>query len=636
MKASLTEEQASEKQATGERIAFVQPYGLSGNGGGARILSRLIEAAPAPVVSVATSLRAPRPTALADEVHLPARPYLGRIERTRFSSKIDYAERLYAFDFLHRLIQLCLDRGVTAIHAVAHNATFRHAFEAARHLGLPFYLTVHDDLSYNMHGSPKLKAAQRHLRAAWQQAEGRTVISEAMGEEYGRRYGERPYAVVTDGLDDTDHIAPQPRPAERRRVYFMGALHASYEPNFRALMTALEAEQRAHPEREVSLTIRGGLSFPLNSATVPIEVRGWGTQADIESDLAEVDVLYLPLPFDPAFEDFVRYSLSTKMVTYLGSGLPLLYHGPQPAAAGDLLERYHAGAVARSLDAGALRAALHRAAEERETLVEGAARLARAHFDIRDLRAAFWDVLTQRPEASQSRPGAASRVLPQRRSYDTYSRGERLAQRLARRLRQAVSSALVSRARRWWWGAQSMSVGKGTALPKLHVTWPHQVRIGEHCTLEPHISFKYDGYWHPGPSIVVGDRVFIGHGCEFNISAGIEIGDDSLIASGCRFIDHNHGVRQGTLIRKQPAPPAPIVLEEDVWLGVNVAVLRGVRIGRGAVVGANSVVTKSIPPNELWAGAPARKIKDRPPGLSASSADPAQPLTEALAGSPTE
>ena len=612
-----------------ELIAFVQPFGLSNSGGGSRILSRLIEAAPVPVVSVATCLRTPRPTTLADEVHLPVRPHLGRIEQTRFSSQIDRFERLYSFDFLQRLLQLCLDRGVTAIHAVAHNASFRHAFEAARRLGLPFYLTVHDDLSYNMHGSPKLKAAQAHLRTAWQQADGRTVISEAMGQEYNRRYGERPYVVVTDGLDDTEHIASQPRPAERRRVYFMGMLHVSYEPNFKALVAALEAEQRAHPEREVSFIIRGGLSFPLKSPTLPIEVRGWGTQADIEADFAEVDVLYLPLPFDPAFEDFVRYSLSTKMVTYLGSGLPILYHGPQPAAAGDLLARHEAAAAANSLDTGALRAALRRAAEQREALVEGAARLSRARFDMGDLRADFWETLSQKPEAAQPPPagGSSSRVLPQRRSYDTYSRGERLAQRLARRLRQTASSAVLSHARRWWWGAQGMNVGEGTTLPRLHVTWPHQVHIGKHCTLEPHISFKYDGYWHPGPSIVIGDHVFVGHDCEFNISAGIEIGDNSLIASGCRFVDHNHNIQQGALTREQHAPAAPIVLEADVWLGVNVTVLQGVRIGRGAIVGTGSVVTTSIPPNELWAGTPARKIKDRPPGLSASrSTVPAEPL----------
>lgn len=61
-----------------------------------------------------------------------------------------------------------------------------------------------------------------------------------------------------------------------------------------------------------------------------------------------------------------------------------------------------------------------------------------------------------------------------------------------------------------------------------------------------------------------------------------------------------------------PAPRTPeTVLEADVWLGANVTVKSGVRIGCGAVIGAGSVVTRDVPPYEIWAGVPARKIRDR-------------------------
>ncbi len=108
---------------------------------------------------------------------------------------------------------------------------------------------------------------------------------------------------------------------------------------------------------------------------------------------------------------------------------------------------------------------------------------------------------------------------------------------------------------------------------------------------------------------MIHDRVFIGKGCEFNIRKHIQIGSDSLIASGCKFIDHNHNMEVGELpMNRQPCPDGAIVLEEDVWLGVNVVILKGVTLGKGAVVGAGAVVTKSIPPYEIWAGIPARKI----------------------------
>ena len=57
---------------------------------------------------------------------------------------------------------------------------------------------------------------------------------------------------------------------------------------------------------------------------------------------------------------------------------------------------------------------------------------------------------------------------------------------------------------------------------------------------------------------------------------------------------------------------APVVIEDDVWLGTHVVVLPGVTIGKGAIIGASSVVTKDIPAYEVWAGVPAKFIKRRP------------------------
>ena len=158
-----------------------------------------------------------------------------------------------------------------------------------------------------------------------------------------------------------------------------------------------------------------------------------------------------------------------------------------------------------------------------------------------------------------------------------------------------------------------MQIGAGTLLPRTQVTWAHQVSLGASCTLEHDIYFKYDGIWAPGPSIIIRDRVFIGFGCEFNVRRRLEIGLDCLIASGCKFIDHDHGTLRGDVPMREQAngAEAEIVLEEDVWLGVNVVVLKGVRIGRGAIVAASAVVTSDVPSHEIWGGIPARKIGER-------------------------
>ena len=179
---------------------------------------------------------------------------------------------------------------------------------------------------------------------------------------------------------------------------------------------------------------------------------------------------------------------------------------------------------------------------------------------------------------------------------------------------RATAADAVAELRTAWWRALGMEIGTGTRLPQVRVTWPHQVSLGDNCTLESDIYFKFDGIWAPGPSIVIRERVFIGLGCEFNIRKKIEVGANCLIASGCKFIDHDHGTarRDAPMNQQADGAEAEIIVEEDVWLGVNVIVLKGVQIGRGAIVAAGAVVTKDIGAYEIWGGVPARKIGERP------------------------
>lgn len=183
--------------------------------------------------------------------------------------------------------------------------------------------------------------------------------------------------------------------------------------------------------------------------------------------------------------------------------------------------------------------------------------------------------------------------------------------------------ATVSRLRSWprtiFWRLLGMRVGPGTRLPCIHVTWPHQVSLGAGCILEHDIYFKYDGPWRPGPSIVVGDEVFIGTGCEFSIHNQIVIRKRCLIASGCRFIDHDHDVaRPNPAEAAKPEQPriAPIIVDDGAWIGADSLILRGVTIGRGAIIAAGAVVTKSVGEFEIWAGVPAKQIGVRPGGTS--------------------
>lgn len=117
----------------------------------------------------------------------------------------------------------------------------------------------------------------------------------------------------------------------------------------------------------------------------------------------------------------------------------------------------------------------------------------------------------------------------------------------------------------------------------------------------------------PGPNIVIGDRVRIN---TTSISAvhRVELEEGVAIARGCYISDHSHGFADPDIpIRDQLIDRvAPVLIRRGAWLGQNVVVLPGVTIGRGSVVGANSVVRSDVPDRTVVAGTPARVIRELP------------------------
>jgi acetyltransferase-like isoleucine patch superfamily enzyme len=168
------------------------------------------------------------------------------------------------------------------------------------------------------------------------------------------------------------------------------------------------------------------------------------------------------------------------------------------------------------------------------------------------------------------------------------------------------------RIRKQFWALSGFYIGRHSKIGSFKATWPHMVSIGDNCVLENDIYFKCDGPCSGNMHIRIDNNVFIGANCEFNIKSEIRIGAYTLIASGCKFVDHDHGIiKDDTLMALQIGKTLPIIIGADVWLGYNVIVLKGVDIGKGAVIAAGSVVTKNIPAYEIWGGVPAKKIGER-------------------------
>ena len=94
----------------------------------------------------------------------------------------------------------------------------------------------------------------------------------------------------------------------------------------------------------------------------------------------------------------------------------------------------------------------------------------------------------------------------------------------------------------------------------------------------------------------------------------VSIGRGVLFARNVYIADHRHGFQQAEVpILDQPLEDLrPVVVEDDAWLGQNVVLLPGVTVGRGAVVGANSVIREDVPPRCVVAGAPGRVVRRLP------------------------
>ncbi|MEW2109515.1 DapH/DapD/GlmU-related protein [Streptomyces albidoflavus] len=111
-----------------------------------------------------------------------------------------------------------------------------------------------------------------------------------------------------------------------------------------------------------------------------------------------------------------------------------------------------------------------------------------------------------------------------------------------------------------------------------------------------------------GLRIDVGEHVFVNQGCTFYDQGGTALGDGVLVGPRTSLISSDHPLAAPE--RADYVTRAPVTVEAGAWLGSAVTVLPGVTIGRGAVVGAATVVTKDVPPHTLVTG-PAASVRKR-------------------------
>ena len=108
--------------------------------------------------------------------------------------------------------------------------------------------------------------------------------------------------------------------------------------------------------------------------------------------------------------------------------------------------------------------------------------------------------------------------------------------------------------------------------------------------------------------VIIGDHTRVG--LHNTIIGPVSIGNHVNLAQGITVTALNHNFSDaGKRIDTQGVSTAPVVIEDDVWIGANAVILPGVTIGQHSVVAAGAVVTKEVPPHSLVAGIPAKIIK---------------------------
>ncbi|RLG56497.1 MAG: transferase [Candidatus Hydrothermarchaeota archaeon] len=152
-------------------------------------------------------------------------------------------------------------------------------------------------------------------------------------------------------------------------------------------------------------------------------------------------------------------------------------------------------------------------------------------------------------------------------------------------------------------------LGKGVVFEKgVLVFHPENIEIGYNVYIGHYTILK--GYYKN--LMVIGDHTWIGQQCFLHSAGGLRIGRAVGIGPGVTILTSQHQVVDRDLpVYFSPLEFGEVILEDGCDIGAGSIILPGVTIHKGSIIGAGSVVTKDVPPYEIWAGVPARFIRKR-------------------------
>ena len=183
----------------------------------------------------------------------------------------------------------------------------------------------------------------------------------------------------------------------------------------------------------------------------------------------------------------------------------------------------------------------------------------------------------------------------------------------------------MQNARLWWqkwrWYQRNslpwnrLAIHRELARPRAFARWPihgnvleslrdGRLEVGEHTLFEPDVWLTIS----EGGRIRIGQGTFLNIGVMVAATDLVEIGDHCMFANGCFVTDSNHRFDDPDkpITWQGFTSKGPTRVGDNVWCGANVVITSGVTVGERCVIGANSVVTRDLPPFSIAAGSPAR------------------------------
>jgi acetyltransferase-like isoleucine patch superfamily enzyme len=179
----------------------------------------------------------------------------------------------------------------------------------------------------------------------------------------------------------------------------------------------------------------------------------------------------------------------------------------------------------------------------------------------------------------------------------------------------------------WFRSSKNMLMGKNVELRHIHkITWGNWVKIddnvfisalgkgkitiGNNCGIGAYSRIEIStSYNNLGEYIKIGDNVGLGQFACLGGAGGLEIGEECIIGPYLSCHPENHNYESSESIRFQGVSRKGILIGRNCWIGAKVTILDGVEIGENSVIAAGAVVTKSMPPNSIIGGVPAKRIK---------------------------